>query len=132
MSLRMHLTSIKITSVLALLLGLSLIVVGWLHLGTSVDSSSDLGSIVMGTFIVICSTLSVKWPAKTSAFNGANVVFGFWTAVSPWTYGYAHDLARLEPMVGIGMAVTVLGAWAVRSTFITQDALDTSTRRLRS
>lgn len=129
MSPRIHLVSIRVTSGIILLLGFALIASGLLRWGTAVDSSPELGSIVIGTFVVICSTLCVSWPSRTSALSGANVVFGFWTTVSPWTYGYAQDLSRLELMIGIGLAIMALGAWAVRSTFIAQQLSEVSPRR---
>jgi hypothetical protein len=127
----MHVASIRIASGLILLLGLTLIGVGWFYLGSSVDSSPELGNIVIGAFVVISSALCIAYPARISALSGANVIFGFWITASPWTYGYAHDLARLGPMIGIGLAITALGAWAVRSTFIAQDWPEVATRSTR-
>jgi hypothetical protein len=94
------------------LLGAAVIVAGWLTLGDSFDSSPALSSIVSGALIVACGAWRALQPEKTFTLSGTNMALGFWVAVSPWTYGYTTDIARLVSMIALGvgvMAVSVGG-----------------------
>ncbi|HEU4624274.1 MAG TPA: hypothetical protein VFS52_05900 [Steroidobacteraceae bacterium] len=109
-------TTIRIASALNVLLGTAVLVSGWLEFHQSVDSSPALSALVIGSFIVICAALRAIWPARTLALSGANIALGFWTAASPWTYGYTTDIQRLDWMIGLGgavMAVSIFGLYCM-------------------
>src|SRR5689334_217427 len=108
-----HLTIIRIAGAMNVLLGAAVVASGWLEFHHSVDSSPALSSLIIGSFIVICAALRVIWPSKTLSLSGANIALGFWTAASPWTYGYTTDVARLDWMIGLGGGVIAVSVWGL-------------------
>jgi hypothetical protein len=104
---------IRIASALNIVLGAAVVTSGWLEFHQSVDSSPALSCLVIGSFIVICAALRAMWPARTLALSGANIALGFWTAISPWTYGYTTDVHRLDWMIGLGGGVMAASVWGL-------------------
>jgi hypothetical protein len=112
----LHATPIRIAGVLNVVLGAAVVISGWLEFHQSVDSSPALSSLVIGSFIAICAAVRVFWPGRTLALSGANIALGFWTAASPWTYGYTTDVPRLDWMIGLGGAVIAVSVWGLYCT----------------
>jgi hypothetical protein len=115
-------TQVRIASGINLLLGLFLISIPWLfgEIRVGYDTSPDLSCFVIGTFLTLSSALRVCSPHGLAGLSGANVAFGFWTLLSPWTYGYGTESVHTLISVIAGVAIVVFGTWSGCATLSEQ------------
>lgn len=70
-------------------------------------------ALVLGALIVVVAALGIDAPARWQA--AAGIVLGVWAATSPLALGFAAERAATASMFAAGVAVVVLGSWALVS-----------------
>jgi len=100
-------------------LGVWLIIAPWIYgfvrYGAG-NADMTRSSVLVGVIIAICSAIRFAYPHRGTGPSGVSIVLGFWTAISPWMYGFTTDGAWLWTSVIIGIAVMALATWSVRQT----------------
>jgi hypothetical protein len=117
-------TQVRVASGLNWLLGLLLIATPWVfgQIRVGYDTSPTVGCFVIGALLSVCGAIRFSWPHALPGLSEANVAFGFWTLVSPWTYGYAVQSPQALISVGVGIAAIGFGTWSVCATLREQYA----------
>lgn len=119
------LTQVTLASGINVLLGALLITFPWLLSYASLESALMRNSVVVGAFIMICGALRVFWSRASAAWSGANIVFGFWTAISSWIYRFATSQSYMWSSVTVGVATILLAAWSGNVTLQARRDLQT-------
>lgn len=66
---------------------------------------------ILGGAIVLFSAIATYLPRAWE--EGINVILGLWMIASPWVLNFASDQNTAMHAAGIGVAVTILAAWAM-------------------
>jgi len=101
-------TSVKITAGLNVLLGAWLIWSPWEY-GVSF-STGALNSWIVGAMVVIIASIRMSQPERARGLSLLNMMLGIWLIVSPWIFGYAHEMTRLTNSVCVGILAFLFAA----------------------
>jgi len=115
-----HPAQVRVASGMNVALGSFLIASPWLMGYASFDGDLTRNSLIVGSLVLICAALRAAWRRASTALSGANIAFGFWTVISPRTFGYAADSQWAWVSLLVGVAVMVLAAWSTTVTIRSQ------------
>lgn len=94
-----------------LIIGAWLFVSPWVLPYQAEMQNAIWNAYILGGAIVLFSAIATYLPRAWE--EGINVVLGLWMIASPWALSFASDQNASMHAVLVGVAVTILAAWAM-------------------
>jgi SPW repeat len=80
------------------------------------ERSAVVSSVCVGALVALLAAMRVATLHDSTGLSGINVLLALWTIASPWTCGYAANVAATADNVILGIVIAALAIWSAGAT----------------